>query len=248
MKKIIYLLIFLPLFLNSCKSKPEALFSVDNNGTVDVGAAVTFTNQSDNAVNYEWDFGDGYGSEEENPIHYYTATGTYEVMLTAYSKSGLESKAGITIKVLPPTLLVVEVLEYYEQYVVPNASVRLFETNTDWIKNENFFDEGTTDDYGIAVFALLPNDDYFVDVWETGHDNYQLATEDIGFIKIQNVYPHRINWFVAWVDKATHAKGQGRTGVTYEVKKVTRKFEGFPPSPYTDADWKALYEKSKKVK
>lgn len=248
MKKIIYLAGFLPILLYSCNAKPEAMFSVDTDGAIDVGTEVTFKNESDNAKTYDWDFGDGYGSQEMNPVHTYTSTGTYDVTLTAYSKSGVESKAGITIKVQPPTLLVVEVLEYYQQYVVPNASVRLYPTNSDWVNEKNMVDEGTTDDQGIAVFSHLANDDYFVDVWETGHDNYQLASEDQGFIKISNVYPHRINWFVAWVDKATHTKGQGKGSATYEIRKIERKFTGTPESPYTDADWKALYAKSIKVK
>ena len=35
-----------------------------------------------NVVQYHWNFGDGTSSTEENPLHYYAATGTYSVELT----------------------------------------------------------------------------------------------------------------------------------------------------------------------
>ena len=44
---------------------------------------VTFTNHSENAQSYEWDFGDSNTSTEVNPTHTYSADGTYTVKLTA---------------------------------------------------------------------------------------------------------------------------------------------------------------------
>ena len=44
---------------------------------------VTFFNLSQNATNYQWDFGDGLTSIEENPIHFYTTTGWQTVTLIA---------------------------------------------------------------------------------------------------------------------------------------------------------------------
>lgn len=45
---------------------------------------VTFTNMSDGATSYTWDFGDDVGiSTEENPVYTYDANGTYTVTLTA---------------------------------------------------------------------------------------------------------------------------------------------------------------------
>ena len=46
-----------------------------NNLTVD------FTNNSINATDYLWDFGDGNTSTEENPVHIYSSPGTYQVSL-----------------------------------------------------------------------------------------------------------------------------------------------------------------------
>lgn len=43
----------------------------------------TFTSATNNASSFHWNFGDGTTSTEENPIHHYTAAGTYTVVLTA---------------------------------------------------------------------------------------------------------------------------------------------------------------------
>lgn len=51
-----------------------------------------FHNQSQNATHYQWTFGDGSGSTEEDPTHSFNRTGTYEVCLTAYNEQGCSSK------------------------------------------------------------------------------------------------------------------------------------------------------------
>lgn len=50
---------------------------------------VTFTNKSINADTYNWNFGDGNGSQDENPApHLYRKTGRYTVCLTAITREG----------------------------------------------------------------------------------------------------------------------------------------------------------------
>ena len=81
----------------SCEQKPagnapKARFAYATDGLV-----VTFTNASKDAETYAWDFGDGSAiSAEENPVHTYTAAGTYTVKLTAKNAAG-ENSATETI-------------------------------------------------------------------------------------------------------------------------------------------------------
>ncbi|SFM16093.1 PKD domain-containing protein [Methanolobus profundi] len=44
-----------------------------------------FTDLSENATSWDWDFGDGTVSELQNPEHTYTANGSYTVSLVAYA-------------------------------------------------------------------------------------------------------------------------------------------------------------------
>jgi len=57
---------------------PDADFDVDQ-----VGLGYQFTNTSDQATSFFWDFGDNFTSTEENPFHAYANQGTFNVKLTA---------------------------------------------------------------------------------------------------------------------------------------------------------------------
>ncbi len=57
------------------------------------GLIVSFTNTSTNSNFYEWDFGDGNISNEDNPIHEYVEAGMYVVVLTAGNSCGTSTKS-----------------------------------------------------------------------------------------------------------------------------------------------------------
>ena len=52
-------------------------------------------------INYEWDFGDGNQSTDENPLHHYTSFGTYEVTLTTTADNGCQDSFSNIITVEP---------------------------------------------------------------------------------------------------------------------------------------------------
>ncbi len=106
-----------------------------------------------------------------------------------------------------PHLLEIEVREYYQEYLVPDASVYLYPTLSDWDAQTNLMASGFTNENGVVVFSNLDPYVYYVDVWETTHDNYSLRDEDVGFIRTPEILPHQINSFIAWVDVADHGKG-----------------------------------------
>jgi len=66
------------------------------------GMTVSFTDNSVNAANYVWDFGDGNISLQHNPVYTYSAPGTYTVVLTAGSGTGCAGDTqAVTITVFP---------------------------------------------------------------------------------------------------------------------------------------------------
>lgn len=75
------------LSLVSCEEEPVASFTVSST-LVGTNQNVTFTNTSADADHFEWFFGDGTSSTDENPTHSYSQQGNYIVTLVAYSKSG----------------------------------------------------------------------------------------------------------------------------------------------------------------
>jgi PKD repeat protein len=69
--------------------------------------SVQFTDQSSDATGYQWQFGDGTTSTEQNPIHTYTLPGSYTVTLVAsgadYGSVSMQKPGYITVTD-PPTV------------------------------------------------------------------------------------------------------------------------------------------------
>jgi chitodextrinase len=234
--------------VNSSSGSLNASFTVST-ATPTVGEEVYFTNNSTGAVSYTWDFGDGIISNETHPKHVYTINGQYEVQLAARNSNGTINYAYFTITAKVPRMLAIEVVEWYDLYRVPGASVILYPTLNDWNNQTNALCEGFTDDYGIVVFAGLTDNDYFVDVWEEDHDNYQLASEDAGFITIEWVEPNTLNWFVAYVDVVDHSASKGRSDrIELVLKDLERKPAGATTKEYSEEELSELYLNSVKVK
>ncbi|MCC5851560.1 MAG: S8 family serine peptidase [Alkalimonas sp.] len=77
---------------------PEAGFSFSASGLL-----VDFSDQSsegdDIIVSWDWDFGDGNSSTEQNPSHLYAASGNYQVSLTVTDGLGLTGSSTQTVSV-----------------------------------------------------------------------------------------------------------------------------------------------------
>src|SRR4051794_36909281 len=96
---------------------------------------VYFENQSTGATAYQWNFGDGYYSDSENPQHLYNDTGQYVIYLIAVNQYGCEDTA-INEVIMTPTFTV----------YIPNA----FTPNNDGM-NEFF----TVSGIGIKNYELF---------------------------------------------------------------------------------------------
>ncbi len=65
----------------------EARFEIAGQGAALPDEPVSFNNYSQNAISYEWDFGDGSISSEMEPEHYYSRAGSYNIQLTVWSEN-----------------------------------------------------------------------------------------------------------------------------------------------------------------
>lgn len=84
--KTVLIIISLGLFLVSCKKEPEACIQLDES-VYYVDQIISFSNCSENAQNFYWDFGNGNTSSELSPNCSYINEGIYTVTLKAYSKN-----------------------------------------------------------------------------------------------------------------------------------------------------------------
>jgi gliding motility-associated-like protein len=81
--------------------KPLADFTVDYPVALFKQANLNFTNKSFLSKFYDWDFGDGGFSTEENPRHNFTKIGEYQVWLFIKSQFGCLDTADMSIQILP---------------------------------------------------------------------------------------------------------------------------------------------------
>ncbi len=93
--------------------------------------SVVFTNQSQLADSYHWDFGDGNTSTDENTYNIYDTTGNYTITLTATNKCG-DVDSTIIIKVTVPEKVGVNELEHWNKlniYPIPAESTVSYTIN-----------------------------------------------------------------------------------------------------------------------
>ncbi|MEM8899864.1 MAG: gliding motility-associated C-terminal domain-containing protein, partial [Bacteroidota bacterium] len=78
---------------------PIAMFSVDSVVLL-APVQVQFTNQSQNASQYFWDFGDGNQNQRESPTNIYREAGTFEVQMIAVNEAGCQDTISTSFEVL----------------------------------------------------------------------------------------------------------------------------------------------------
>lgn len=103
----------------SC-SAPKAAFTI-NEYSKSAPSTVSFTNVSQKATEYMWDFGDGKTSGENQPSHRYSLSGKYTISLTAKHKN----KTNMTsqeIHLDPPHDCLVEI-----QTTLGNMTIKLYD-------------------------------------------------------------------------------------------------------------------------
>ncbi|KKG14163.1 hypothetical protein EO94_15715 [Methanosarcina sp. 2.H.T.1A.3] len=93
-------------FIGSVPVQEPVLPVANFSSNVTSGSAplsVQFTDSSLNATGWDWDFGDGFNSTEQNPSHVYVSSGSYTVNLTVTNtaRTNTSSRAGY-ILVSPP--------------------------------------------------------------------------------------------------------------------------------------------------
>ncbi|MFH0893368.1 MAG: PKD domain-containing protein [Bacteroidota bacterium] len=82
--------------------KPVADFTLAPGITTLENPDITFFNGSTGATQYAWNFGDGTNSSVENPIHTYTETGQYVIVLTVTNSLGCTDSTMQTVIIKDP--------------------------------------------------------------------------------------------------------------------------------------------------
>ncbi|MCB0564095.1 MAG: PKD domain-containing protein, partial [Phaeodactylibacter sp.] len=93
---------------------------------------VSFTEESEGAISWLWDFGDGTIGTERNPTHVYSDTGQYQVILTVIGQDGCASSVTGTVTVTETDVTAVgHLAREYGMKVFPNPANGLFYLSLD---------------------------------------------------------------------------------------------------------------------
>ena len=87
---------FLQVYAN-----PVAAFTVNSTQVSESEPLIVMTDASTGASSWNWDFGDGSGSTQQNPTHAYGDSGTYCITLTVSTNQGCTDSDNICIDVIP---------------------------------------------------------------------------------------------------------------------------------------------------
>ena len=202
MKRMLPIILVVAAILTSCEYHyeeriPHADFSVDYDLIVP-REVVSFTNYSEDAIQFEWNFGDGNYSTQRNPSHYYKFEGNYEVSLAAINGRNIEY-AYMTISVYETTLEI-QVVDWETDELVPRANVVLYPSKYDYDNFEQEIFVGASDYNGSVIVKGLNTQSYYIDVYNNYFNNFTLAIDDLGFVRTLPLEHAAHNIFIAYVD------------------------------------------------
>ena len=110
--------------------KPVANFTADPTQG-DAPLTVQFNDSSENATAWNWNFGDGQTSTDQNPSHTYYSLGTYTVSLNASNSEGFKylDKIKFNYCRLATTLVTNGLVAYYDGNLSGNSLIDLSGNN-----------------------------------------------------------------------------------------------------------------------
>ncbi len=191
--------LILILLLTACQKQPEAYFSFNPKSPIP-GTEVEFKNLSQSAEAFYWDFGDGYVSYEENPVHMYEAGGTYEVILTAYSKDKKKSHQYIQAIVVDySTDLEVTILLKSNSEPVEACEVDIYASESDWTSATNAIRTGKTDAEGKIMYRRLDTIPVYINAYKVLSSSY-LCNWYTKY-KLDPISPDQLNKEIIYVEQ-----------------------------------------------
>jgi PKD repeat protein len=150
---------------------------------------VEFINLSQDAIIFEWDFGDGSGSNEADPVHQYTHSGQYAVSLAAVNQYDCTD-----------TILQFVDVEFFGKLFVPNAFSPLL---GDGSEASVFLPKGIAlQEYELEIYSsygeLLWRNNELLDgspaVGWDGTSNGKALPQDVYIWKIRAIFDNGLSW------------------------------------------------------
>lgn len=186
--------------------EPVASFTFTPTDPV-AGEEISFTSGSVDATAFQWSFGDGTTSTEENPTHTYTNEGSYQVTLSVTGEGG-DSTVTQAVEVLYPQMLYADGLDLTIYDVTIAASGSLSDSIAEYPLNDRHFPIAV--DASSETIYYIDNFDGILYSANLDGTNQTVINDDAGFF-----YPSDIaldadgNIYVT--DRGDSETGEGAT-------------------------------------
>ena len=148
--------------------RPVANFNATNTTRCQPPLTVAFQDQSSNAVSWQWNFGDGNTSNQQNPSHTYTAYGTYNVTLVVTNSSGCTDtlRRDSLVRIIRPQITIPLLpTEGCIPYTInPTANIITLDAVTSYLWD---FGDGTTSTLANPVHTYAAQGTYTVKLFIT---------------------------------------------------------------------------------
>lgn len=131
----------------------QAQLDIDGPAEVCEGSEVQFENNSFGGTQYQWDFGDGFGSTAFEPTHIYESNGTFEVSLIVSDEFDClpSDTAYLSIEIIPGVNPTIDPIGE----ICPGESIQLFANGS---SNLYWVDNGTLSDTEVANPTVTPTE------------------------------------------------------------------------------------------
>jgi gliding motility-associated-like protein len=126
---------------------------------------VSFTSVTQNGILLAWNFGDSSAvSNETQPMHTYTAPGTYEVTLTAYGEGGCNNTSAVTTITVHDTVAADFTSDpaFPTELVIPASTVQFFNQTPNSINWQWTFGDGNGSTDENPTHQYLTSGTYYV--------------------------------------------------------------------------------------
>lgn len=175
------------LINNSCKKEPPTAIFTFSPASALVNETITFTNTSENATSYSWDFGDVGNSTSQNPTHSYSTAGTFTITLTATGDGG-SSSATKTITISYPA----PVASFTMDKTTANTGETITFTNTSQNAKSYSWDfgDGSSSTTQNPTHSYSTEGTFTITLTATGDGGTNSTTKSIEITKLAfNIFP-----------------------------------------------------------
>jgi PKD repeat protein len=196
--------IFILLFILAGCEKPAPVASfTPSTDLAQVGDLITFTNTSQNADTYRWNFGDGSNSSEVSPSHSYDDAGTYTVELTATGEGGL-SIATATLTIAHPEPVAAFTMDRHSALTL--QAVHFFNNSENATSYVWQFGDGTSSTEQSPIHSYSVAGTFTITLTANGPGGSASASDQISVTEAgYNIFPgYRIGDFVLGNDLEEH--------------------------------------------